>query len=150
MDELETQSCPILPGKVWRSFTGRCLYCNAYKSHKMLNSNGSLHARDAISALYVGLARIVSSNSAKLTLLIEQMASKAPTIYLHSPIRCSSFNSPVLRCFAPSIPRRYASGLSRNDSKARDQPKKKKKQRSEFKNQSLQDALQFSLCDAMR
>ncbi len=122
----------------------------AHKSHKMLNSNGSLHARDAISALCAGLAIIVSSNPAWLTLLKEQMAFKAPTIYLHSPIRCSSINFPVLRCFAPSISCRYASGLSRNDSKARDQPKKKKKQRSEFKNQSLRDALQFSLCDAMR
>lgn len=78
------------------------------------------------------------------------MASKAPIAYLYSPIRCSSFRSPVLRCFAPSIPSRYASGLSISGSRARGQSKKKKKQRTEFKNQSLSDALQFSLCDAMR
>lgn len=78
------------------------------------------------------------------------MASKAAINHLRSPVRCSTINAPVLSCFAPSWSCRYASGLSRNDSRARDQPKKKKKQRSEFKNQSLRDALQFSLCDAMR
>ena len=78
------------------------------------------------------------------------MASKVPITYLRSPKHCSAVNGPVLRCFAPSLICRYASGLSRSDSKAKDQPKKKKKQRSEFKNQSLRDAVQFSLCDAMR
>ncbi|KAL9135725.1 MAG: hypothetical protein Q9175_003067 [Cornicularia normoerica] len=65
-------------------------------------------------------------------------------------MRCSSLKTPVLRCFPLSNPCRYASGLSRNDSRARDQQKRKKKQRTEFKNQNLRDALQFSLCDAMR
>ena len=78
------------------------------------------------------------------------MASKIPINYLLSPIRYSAVNVPVLKCFAPTLFCRYASGLSRKDYKARDQPKKKKKQRKEFKNQSLRDTVQYSLCDAMR
>lgn len=78
------------------------------------------------------------------------MASKAPISNLHFPIRFSAVNAPVLKCFAPSVSRRYASGLSKTTSKTQVQVKKKKKQRSEYKNQSLRDGLQFSLCDAMR
>ena len=78
------------------------------------------------------------------------MASKAPINYLHSPIRFSAVNAPVLKCFAPSLSCRYASGLSKTTAKVQEQSKKKKKQRKEFKNQNLRDGLQFSLCDAMR
>ena len=78
------------------------------------------------------------------------MASKAPISNLHFPIRFSAVNAPVLKCFAPSVSRRYASGLSKTTSKTQVQAKKKKKQRSEYRNQSLRDGLQFSLCDAMR
>ncbi|KAI4121730.1 MAG: hypothetical protein LQ338_006198 [Usnochroma carphineum] len=45
---------------------------------------------------------------------------------------------------------RYASGKSKGDSRLRDQPKKKKKQRIEFKQYNLRDAEQYSLCDAIR
>ncbi|KAL8757508.1 MAG: hypothetical protein Q9184_004188 [Pyrenodesmia sp. 2 TL-2023] len=45
---------------------------------------------------------------------------------------------------------RHASGKSIGDNRARDQPKKKKKQRIEFKSYNLKDAVQFSLCDAIR
>ncbi|KAL8741287.1 MAG: hypothetical protein Q9184_008404, partial [Pyrenodesmia sp. 2 TL-2023] len=44
---------------------------------------------------------------------------------------------------------RHASGKSIGDNRARDQPKKKKKQRIEFKSYNLKDAVQFSLCDAI-
>ncbi|KAL8687852.1 MAG: hypothetical protein Q9218_006085 [Villophora microphyllina] len=50
--------------------------------------------------------------------------------------------------FAISV--RHASGKSIGDSRARDQPKKKKRARITFKEYSLKDAEQFSLCDAMR
>lgn len=49
-----------------------------------------------------------------------------------------------------SISVRYASGKSIGDNRARDQPKKKKKQRNDFKHYDLKDAQQFSLCDAIR
>ena len=78
------------------------------------------------------------------------MASRAPIHNLHSSIGYSAVTSSVLKCFAPSVSCRYASGLSKTSSKALAQGKKKKKQRSEYKNQTLRDAVQFSLCDAMR
>ncbi|KAL9634710.1 MAG: hypothetical protein Q9164_003929 [Protoblastenia rupestris] len=53
-------------------------------------------------------------------------------------------------CLAPATACRFASGLSKGDKRVRDQPKSKKKTRTEFINQSLKDAQQFSLCDAMR
>lgn len=45
---------------------------------------------------------------------------------------------------------RYASGKSIGDRRERDQPKKKKKARTVFKQYDLKNAEQFSLCDAMR
>ena len=79
------------------------------------------------------------------------MAAKAPIHYLYSPRRCSAVNFPILKCFAPSVSSRYASGLSKITSKAKAQEQsKKKKKRTEYKNQNLRDGLQFSLCDAMR
>lgn len=49
------------------------------------------------------------------------------------------------------IAKRHASGLSIGDRRVRDQPKsKKKKARTDYINQSLKNAMQFSLCDAMR
>ncbi|KAI4283263.1 MAG: hypothetical protein L6R35_005231 [Caloplaca aegaea] len=45
---------------------------------------------------------------------------------------------------------RSASGKSLGDNRVRDQPKKKRKARIEFKQYSLKDAEQYSLCDAMR
>lgn len=56
----------------------------------------------------------------------------------------------ALRYANRSVPIRYASGKSKGDNRARDQPKKKKKARIEFKQYSLKDAEQFSLCDAIR
>ncbi|KAL8632932.1 hypothetical protein Q9189_001340 [Teloschistes chrysophthalmus] len=50
--------------------------------------------------------------------------------------------------FALSL--RHASGKSIGDNRARDQPKKKKRARITFKEYSLKNAEQFSLCDAMR
>ena len=58
--------------------------------------------------------------------------------------------SPYVYRQAPSTVCRYASGLSKGDKRSRDQPKSKKKARTEFINQSLKDKQQFSLCDAMR
>lgn len=49
---------------------------------------------------------------------------------------------------SPSV--RYASGKSLGDNRAKDQPKKKKKQRVGFKSYDVGDAEQFSLCDAIR
>ncbi|KAL8902480.1 MAG: hypothetical protein Q9207_004678 [Kuettlingeria erythrocarpa] len=49
---------------------------------------------------------------------------------------------------SPSV--RFASGKSLGDNRAKDQPKKKKKQRVHFKTYDLRDAVQFSLCDAIR
>ncbi|KAL8694576.1 MAG: hypothetical protein Q9224_003542 [Gallowayella concinna] len=46
--------------------------------------------------------------------------------------------------------RRHASGKSIGDKRERDQPKKKKKARTDFKQYDLKNAEQFSLCDAMR
>ncbi|KAL8948577.1 MAG: hypothetical protein Q9222_005246 [Ikaeria aurantiellina] len=51
---------------------------------------------------------------------------------------------------ANAAPVRYASGKSLGVSRAKDQPKKKKKARITFKQYDLKDAEQFSLCDAMR
>ncbi|KAL8963204.1 MAG: hypothetical protein Q9193_000496 [Seirophora villosa] len=45
---------------------------------------------------------------------------------------------------------RFASGKSVGDNRARDQPKKKRKARIEFRQYSLKNAEQFSLCDAIR
>ncbi len=45
---------------------------------------------------------------------------------------------------------RYASGKSIGDKRERDQPKKKRKSRTVFKQYDLKNAEQFSLCDAMR
>ncbi|KAL8655021.1 MAG: hypothetical protein Q9210_001144 [Variospora velana] len=45
---------------------------------------------------------------------------------------------------------RSASGKSLGDNRVRDQPKKKRKARVEFKQYSLKDAEQYSLCDAIR
>ncbi|KAI4255666.1 MAG: hypothetical protein L6R42_006620 [Xanthoria sp. 1 TBL-2021] len=45
---------------------------------------------------------------------------------------------------------RHASGKSIGDRRERDQPKKKKKSRTVFKQYDLKNAEQFSLCDAMR
>lgn len=56
----------------------------------------------------------------------------------------------ALRAANQSLYIRYASGKSKGDNRARDQPKKKKKQRVEFKQYDLRDAEQFSLCDAIR
>ncbi|KAL8996542.1 MAG: hypothetical protein Q9188_006551 [Gyalolechia gomerana] len=56
----------------------------------------------------------------------------------------------ALRYANRSVPIRYASGKSKGDNRARDKPKKKKKARIEFKQYSLKDAEQFSLCDAIR
>ena len=53
-------------------------------------------------------------------------------------------------CLAPATACRFASGLSKGVKRVRDQPKSKKKTRTDFINQSLKDAQQFSLCDAMR
>ena len=78
------------------------------------------------------------------------MAAKAPIHHLYSPRRCSAVNAPILKCFAPSMSSRYASGLSKTSSKAKAQESKKKKKRTVYKNQNLRYGLQFSLCDAMR
>ena len=78
------------------------------------------------------------------------MAAKAPIHHLFSPRRCSALNAPILKCFAPSVSSRYASGLSKISSKQAQQQSKKKKKRTVFKNQNLRYGLQFSLCDAMR
>ena len=80
------------------------------------------------------------------------MAAKAPIHHLYSPRHFSAVNAPILKCFAPAVSSRYASGLSKTTSKAKsqEQAKKKKKKRTEYKNQNLRDGLQFSLCDAMR
>ena len=78
------------------------------------------------------------------------MAAKVQIHHLYSPRRFSAVNAPILKCFAPSLSSRYASGLSvTTKAKAQVQSKKKKK-RTVYKNQNLRDGLQFSLCDAMR
>lgn len=56
----------------------------------------------------------------------------------------------ALRYANRAIPIRHASGKSIGDNRARDQPKKKRKARTEFKQYDLKDEEQFSLCDAMR
>ena len=78
------------------------------------------------------------------------MAVKAPIHQIYSPIRCSAVNAPILKCFAPSVSSRSASGLSRTTKAKVQEQSKKKKKRTEYKNQNLRDGLQFSLCDAMR
>ncbi|KAL2044569.1 hypothetical protein ABVK25_012372 [Lepraria finkii] len=78
------------------------------------------------------------------------MASRTSLPYLRASLRHPAAQLPPLRVLAPSITCRYASRLSRGDRRERDQPKKKKRARTEFINQSLKNAVQFSLCDAMR
>jgi len=78
------------------------------------------------------------------------MAPNASATLLRTSVSCPAARSTIPLFLAPSSAVRHASGLSRNDSRARDQPKKKKKARTEFINQSLKNAIQFSLCDAMR
>lgn len=56
----------------------------------------------------------------------------------------------ALRYANRSGPIRHASGKSIGDNRARDQPKKKRKARVDFKQYDLKDAEQYSLCDAMR
>ncbi|KAL2040666.1 hypothetical protein N7G274_006645 [Stereocaulon virgatum] len=77
------------------------------------------------------------------------MASKAPLSHLCASIRRPTTQLPLLPFLAPSFTCRYASGLSKGGRRDRD-PSKKKKTRTEFINLSLKNAIQFSLCDAMR
>lgn len=60
---------------------------------------------------------------------------------------------PVPKFLAPTMTYRHASGLSKLDTRGtrpRDPARKKKKARTEFINHTLKDAMQFSLCEAMR
>ena len=122
----------------------------------MFDQNTVGHFKRATRKHSVDLTRLIRAGNPQFRSRLlaspfaEPMACKAPTISLRSPIRCAPVNAPILRCFAPLLSCRYASGLSKTTSKALTQVKKKKKHRTEFKNQSLRDGLQFSLCDAMR
>ena len=72
---------------------------------------------------------------------------------VYSPNYYNSFHSQVLPFLAPLTTCRRASGLSKTiakGSKAREEPTKKKKERKDFRRQDIKNALQFSLCDAMR
>ncbi|MCJ1398873.1 mitochondrial 54S ribosomal protein mrpl1 [Xylographa trunciseda] len=62
------------------------------------------------------------------------------------------YRSQVLPFLAPLTTIRRASGLSKSSktSKAREAPTKKKKARTDFKRDDIKNAMQFSLCDAMR
>lgn len=110
--------------------------------------------RSALAARAAGLASsCLSRFMDPATSIVYNMAAKAPAICLRSTIFSQGTKSGLSRNLTPSIAYRHASGLSRLDTKGtrpRDPAKKKKKARTEFTNQSLKDALQFSLCDAMR
>ena len=83
--------------------------------------------------------------------ILSIMASRLSMPFLYPRASLISSSAPCHRSSLPLIAARYASGLSKGDKRVRDQPKsKKKKARNEFINQSLKDAMQFSLCDAMR
>ncbi|KAL6722202.1 hypothetical protein ACLMJK_001309 [Lecanora helva] len=78
------------------------------------------------------------------------MAAKTPLSCLRIYPRSSLSHCRASPSLVPSLFCRRASGTSRSTSRAKDQPKKKKKGRTEYLNQSLKNAVQFSLCDAMR
>lgn len=59
--------------------------------------------------------------------------------------------SPVLAFLAPLTTIRSASGISKGKKKdSREAPTKSKKAKANFHRDDIKDALQFSLCDAMR
>ncbi|KAL8933215.1 MAG: hypothetical protein Q9211_005903 [Gyalolechia sp. 1 TL-2023] len=77
------------------------------------------------------------------------IAPRMPLQQLRTTIQLNAHLT-ALRYATRSVPIRHASGKSKGDNRARDQPKKKKKARIEFKQYSLKDAEQYSLCDAIR